>query len=98
MPIAFTLGLIGFLGFSYVAGLGPALGILGIEPFETTATYALSVVALFVLMGQFVSHTGLAEDAYRTVHKWVGHMPGGIAMATIGACAARLLPLFPTQV
>lgn len=88
MPIAFALGLVGFAGFGYVVGLGPALGILGMEPFETTATYALSVVALFVLMGQFISHTGLAEDAYGTVHKWVGHLPGGIAMATIGACAA----------
>jgi len=88
MPIAYALGLIGFAGYSYIAGLPAGLGILGLEPYETTATYALSVVALFVLMGQFVAHTGLSEDAYRAAHKWLGHLPGGIAMATIGACAA----------
>lgn len=88
MPIAFALGLVGFIGFGCVVGFQQSLAILGMTPFDTTSTYALSVVALFVLMGQFVSRTGLAEDAYSTVHKWMGHLPGGIAMATIGACAA----------
>ena len=61
--------------------------ILGISFYAGGTTYTLSVIPLFVLMGQFASHAGLSHQVYRAVERWIGHRRGGLAMATVGACA-----------
>ncbi|MFC1979478.1 TRAP transporter large permease [Chloroflexota bacterium] len=87
MPIAFAMMLIGFAGFSYLTGLGSGLSILGISSTSVAASYTLSVIPLFVLMGAFVSQSGLGRDIYYAIYRLMGHLPGGLAMATVGGCA-----------
>jgi len=85
--IAIVMGLVGFLGILYLSGLEPALSVLGAVPYSAFGNYGLSVVPLFILMGSFCYHAGLSRDLFDTVHKWLGHFRGGLAMATVGACA-----------
>lgn len=87
LPIGITMGLVGFIGFAYVAGLLSAFGVLKTVPFSTYASYSMSVVPLFLLMGSFAFFSGLSKDLYDAVHAWLGHLRGGLAMATVGACA-----------
>ncbi|MFH1487610.1 MAG: TRAP transporter large permease [Pseudomonadota bacterium] len=87
IPIGFGMALVGFLGFACLNGWVPALGLLKQVPFEMFAQYNLTVVPLFILMGAFAMTAGLSEDLYRLVNKWLGHLRGGLAMATVGACA-----------
>ena len=86
MPIGFSFLTAGSIGIALIRGLGPATNALGAAPFWQTSSYVLSAAALFILMGQFVSNAGLAEDIYDTGYKWFGSVSGGLAMATMVAC------------
>ncbi len=88
LPIAFSMAGIGFLGLIYFRGMDSALSCLGTIPYNTIAAYSLSVVPLFIIMGQFSFHSAISVDLYSTTYKWVGHIKGGLAMASIVACAA----------
>jgi C4-dicarboxylate transporter DctM subunit len=88
MPIGFAMALVGFVGFALITGWQGALTQLGAVPFSTVHSYILTVLPLFLLMGQFAFVSGLTEGAYYGMHKWLGRLPGGLAMATIGGCAA----------
>jgi C4-dicarboxylate transporter DctM subunit len=88
MPIGFAMALVGFVGFTIIADIGGALGLLGSVPYTTVATYALSIIPMFVLMGEFSFVSGMVTDAYKSAYSWLGHLPGGLAMATIGGCTA----------
>jgi C4-dicarboxylate transporter DctM subunit len=87
LSIGVGMALVGFLGFAVLVGLGPALGILKSVPYSTFSTYDLSVIPLFILMGSFAFASGLSEDLFNAVYKWIGHFRGGVAQATIVACA-----------
>jgi C4-dicarboxylate transporter DctM subunit len=87
IPIGPGMALVGFLGFLVLKGLDPALGLLKQVPYEIFAQQSLSVVPLFILMGAFAFAAGLSEDLYRVVYRWLGHLRGGLAIATVGACA-----------
>ncbi|MFH1488412.1 MAG: TRAP transporter large permease [Pseudomonadota bacterium] len=86
--IGVAMGVIGFLGIAYVSGWGAGLMVLKTVPFTTFSNYGLSVVPLFILMGIICFYAGISKDLYESVHKWLGHLRGGLAMATVGACAA----------
>ncbi len=86
--IGVAMALVGFLGFAYLGSLEGALSLLKVVPLRFIADYTLSVVPLFILMGVVTYEAGISEDLYRTAHKWLGQQPGGLAVATIGACAA----------
>jgi C4-dicarboxylate transporter DctM subunit len=86
MNIGFAMLAAGFFGFAMAVNLTAALGILKTVPFNTTANFSLSVIPLFVMMGQFAFHGGLSADLYQACYKWLGRMPGGLATATIAAC------------
>lgn len=88
MPIALAMGLVGFLGMAYVNGLKPGLHVMGTTPHTISSSYSMSVIPLFVLMGALCYHAGLSKELYFAVYRWIGHFPGGLAMATIGACAS----------
>jgi len=88
MQIGFSMALVGFLGFSVLTSFESSLSILGMEPFKTASSYGLTVIPLFILMGQFANYSGMGIEIYRTVYRWIGFLPGGLAMATIGACAS----------
>lgn len=87
MPIGPILALIGFIGFAYLVNMKASLGILSTSPFRTSSTHALSTIPLFVLMGMLCFHAELSKDIYTTIRNWVGKLPGGLAMSTVGGCA-----------
>jgi C4-dicarboxylate transporter DctM subunit len=88
MPVGFSLFTAGCTGIVFAGRLDVALNMIKLVPFSTTANYSMVVLPLFVLMGEFASCGGLSREAYNFMHKALGHMPGGLAMATIGGCAA----------
>jgi tripartite ATP-independent transporter DctM subunit len=83
MPVSFALMLTGMVGSAYVIGLQPALQLLAADTYRQLTSYALSVVPLFVLMGQITYRAGISERLYGTAYKWIGSLPGGIAATTI---------------
>lgn len=87
LPIGAGMALVGFLGFAAVVGFEPALGVLRTVPYTTFSEHSLSVIPLFLLMGSFAFQSGMSEDLFNAVYKWMGHFRGGVAMATIVACA-----------
>jgi tripartite ATP-independent transporter DctM subunit len=87
MQIGFAMAVIGFLGFALLNSFPSAFSVLGHEPFKTAGSYGLSVIPLFMLMGQFAFISRMGAEAYKTLYHWIGFLPGGLAMATIGACS-----------
>jgi C4-dicarboxylate transporter DctM subunit len=87
VPIAFSMGLVGFAGLWWMRGLGPSMASATTVVYETGFQYTLSVVPLFILMGNFVTRAGMSKELYRAAYTFVGHLKGGLAMATVIACA-----------
>ncbi|MFC1534684.1 TRAP transporter large permease [Thermodesulfobacteriota bacterium] len=87
MPVGFVMGVVGFLGFSYIRGLGPGLSIVAKDIFEIFSSYGLTVVPLFVFMGQLSFYSGISRRLYESAYVLLGSQKGGLAMATVGACA-----------
>src|SRR6185295_4440108 len=87
VPIAISMGLVGFLGVWWMRGLGPSMASATTVVYESGFNYTLSVVPLFILMGNFVSRAGMSKELYRAAYTLVGHLRGGLAMATVLACA-----------
>ncbi|MDA0369175.1 MAG: TRAP transporter large permease [Proteobacteria bacterium] len=87
VPIGVSMGLTGFVTIGYLIGFGPATGLFGAEGHEVVSSEGLAVVAVFILMGAFANLSGLAQDMYRLAYAFLGHMRGGLALATVGGCA-----------
>ncbi len=88
LPVAFSLAVSGFVGFALLRGLHAASSMLVLDVYETFASYSLVVIPLFVLMGQVSFHAGISRRLFNAAYKWFGHLPGGLAVSTVGACAA----------
>ncbi|WP_273205820.1 TRAP transporter large permease [Marinobacter subterrani] len=96
VPIAFAMGLVGFFGFAFLMGLDlnnimdfrwrGALSMASYRVISTVQNYGLSVIPLFVLMGNLVTRSGLAQELYRVSNAFLGHRKGGLSMATVVAC------------
>jgi len=87
MPVAFAMAFVGFVGFAYLTGPGPALSILAQDIFEQFSSYPLSVIPMFILMGTFAFASGISRRLYETTYTWIGQFRGGLTMATVFACA-----------
>ncbi len=87
IPVGFVMAIVGFLGFGLLTSWGAALNLLARDFFSVLGSYNLTVIPLFVLMGQVAYHTGISGRLFNAAHKFLGHLPGGLAIATIGACA-----------
>lgn len=87
MPIAFALMVVGFLGISYLASIQAALPILARTTYAVASYYPYTVIPLFIVMGGFATSSGLTREMYGTFDKWLRRLPGGLGIATIGACA-----------
>ena len=87
IPIAFAMAIVGVGGFAIVRGIDPALSLAGQVARDTVLTSELSVVPLFILMGSLVTRAGMSHELFRAAHTILGHLRGGLAMATIMACA-----------
>ncbi|MGX1308703.1 tripartite ATP-independent transporter DctM subunit [Amorphus suaedae] len=86
VPIAVAMGLVGAVGLSLIIGVQGGMAIVGQSLYDTSLSYSLSVVPLFILMGNFVTRAGLSDELYAACHAWLGARPGGLAMATAVAC------------
>ena len=86
VPIAFAMGLVGFAGFGLTVGWSPSMAMAVNVTYETGLAYSLSVVPLFILMGNFVRQAGLSDELYAASYAFLGHRRGGLAMATVVAC------------
>lgn len=87
IPVGFAMAVIGLAGYGMVVGTGPALSMLGGEVWSVFSSYGLTVIPFFILMGQICFYSGVNERLYRAVYAWFGHIEGGIAIATVLACA-----------
>ncbi len=87
VPIALSMGLVGFAGLWWMKGVNPAMASVTTVVYESGFQYTLSVVPLFILMGNFVTRAGMSRELYRAAYTFVGHLRGGLAMATVLACA-----------
>jgi tripartite ATP-independent transporter DctM subunit len=92
IELGFAMALVGFLGFAYTNGFDAAANLLARDLFEVITNYGYSVFPLFILMGQIGFNGGIAARLYNSAHKFVGHIPGGLAMATVlGATAFKTI-------
>ena len=87
MPVAFAMIFTGVLGFSLIVSPHAAFSMVVSDIFSTFSSYNLTVIPLFVFMGQVAFHAGISKRLFRSAYAWIGHFPGGLAMATVGACA-----------
>src|SRR6059058_2079795 len=89
LPIALAMGVVGIVGYAYMRdwSWGAAFATAQTKIYETGRNYTLSVVPLFILMGNFVTRAGMSQELFRTAYAFIGHLRGGLAMATIVGCA-----------
>lgn len=86
VPIGVAMIVAGVAGFMAISGFEPGLALLGSVPYETFINTSYAVVALFVLMGNFAFKSGISDDLFMAVRKWMGSLKGGLALATVAAC------------
>ena len=87
VPLAFAMGFVGYCGLGLMRGWGPTAASAAQVVYDTGFAYTLSVVPLFILMGNFVARAGLAQELFRAAYAFIGHFRGGLAHATVLACA-----------
>jgi tripartite ATP-independent transporter DctM subunit len=86
VPVGMAMGLVGVTGFSYIVGAGPALKAVGHTSMRTVTDYTFGVIPMFLLMGAFVTNSGMSRELFRAANSFVGHLRGGLGIATIVAC------------
>jgi C4-dicarboxylate transporter DctM subunit len=90
IELGFGMAIVGFVGFSIIVSLDSALNLLATDIIETFSSYSLTVIPLFILMGQIASNAGIARRLFDVAYKFIGRVPGGLAVATvIGATAFK---------
>jgi C4-dicarboxylate transporter DctM subunit len=89
LPIALSMGVVGIVGYAYMRDWNWAVAFATAQTkvYETGRNYTLTVVPLFILMGNFVTRAGMSQELFRTAYAFIGHLRGGLAMATIVGCA-----------
>jgi len=86
VPIGMAMGLVGVTGFGYIVGGVPALKMVGQTSMRTVTDYTFGVIPMFLLMGAFVSNSGMSRELFRAANGFLGHLRGGLGIATIAAC------------
>jgi len=87
IPIAVCMASVGLVGYAVLCGTHKALVMVGMVPYSTVASYVLSVLPVYLLLGEFADVSGLMRDSYRAANTWLGNLPGGLAMASISGAA-----------
>jgi len=88
LELAFAMGIIGIVGFAWLVNWKAAMGLMANDFFDALASYSLTVIPLFVLMGQIAFNAGIAKRLFDCAHKFLGHIPGGLAIATVAGATA----------
>jgi len=86
VPVGMAMGLVGVTGFGYIVGSGPALKMVGQTSMRTVTDFNFAVVPMFLLMGAFASTSGMSRELFRAGNAFLGHLRGGLGIATIAAC------------
>src|SRR6187455_3791369 len=86
VPVGMAMGLVGVTGFGYMVGSGPALKMVGQTSMRTVTDWNFAVVPLFLLMGSFATTSGMSRELFRAGNAFLGHLRGGLGIATIAAC------------
>src|SRR6202795_216828 len=86
VPVGMAMGLVGVSGFAYLVGGGPALKLIGQTSMRTVTDYTFGVIPMFLLMGAFVTTSGMSRELSRAANGFVGHLRGGLGIATVAAC------------
>jgi tripartite ATP-independent transporter DctM subunit len=88
MPIGLGMGVTGFLGMIVAYNrLWPSLSMLGMSSYDTAGSYMMTVVPMFILMGEFAYRSGISQDLFDTANKWLSRLPGGLAISAVAGCA-----------
>src|SRR4026209_630909 len=89
LPMALAMGIIGIVGYAYMRDWSwtAAFATAQTKIYESGRNYTLAVIPLFILMGNFVTRAGMSRELFRTAYAFIGHLRGGLAMATIVGCA-----------
>src|SRR5213592_2743125 len=87
VPVGMAMGLVGVCGFSYLVSGSAALKMVGQTSMRTVTDYTFGVIPMFLLMGAFVSNSGMSRELFRAANSFVGHFRGGLGIATIASCA-----------
>src|SRR6202035_1441668 len=87
VPVGMAMGLVGVSGFAYIVGGTAALKSVGLTSMRTVTDYTFGVIPMFLLMGAFVSNSGMSRELFRAANGFVGHWRGGLGIATGAACA-----------
>src|ERR1700716_4406136 len=85
VPVGMAMGLVGVTGFGYLNGCCPALKLVGQTLMRTVTDYTFGVIPMFLLMGAFVSNSGMSRELFRAANAFLGHLKGGLGIATIAA-------------
>ncbi len=88
IELGFAMALVGFLGFAVLISTKAALNLLAKDFFDVFSSYGFTVIPLFVLMGQVAFNAGIAKRLFNTAYRFIGHVPGGMAMATVAGATA----------
>ncbi|MFM9925947.1 TRAP transporter permease [Variovorax sp. H27-G14] len=86
VPVGMAMGLVGVVGYSYLVGPGPALKLVGQTSMRTVTDYTFGVIPMFMLMGAIVSVSGVSRELFKAANSMIGHMRGGLGVATVVAC------------
>ena len=86
VPVGMAMGLVGVTGFGWIVGSGPALKMIGQTSMRTVTDYNFGVIPMFLLMGAFVSNSGMSRELFRAANSFLGHLRGGLGIATVAAC------------
>lgn len=87
IPVGFVMAFMGFFGLVYAISWDAALGMIGTDLWQTFSSYGLTVIPMFILMGQICFYSQVNERLYNAAYKWFGHIKGGLAITTVMACA-----------
>jgi tripartite ATP-independent transporter DctM subunit len=87
VPVGMAMGLVGTVGFGYIVGGVPALKMVAQTSMRTVTDYTFGVIPMFLLMGAFVSNSGMSRELFRAANSFLGHLRGGLGIATIAACS-----------
>ncbi len=88
MPVAYAMGVVGFLGYSYLTNLNAGLKLISRDLYSVFSSYGLTLIPLFIFMGYVAFYSGISSRLYDVAYKFLGRVRGGLAMATVAACAA----------
>ena len=86
VPVGMAMGLVGVSGYAYLTGGAPALKLVGLTSMRTVTDYQFGVIPMFLLMGAFVSHSGVSRELFRAANTFIGHRRGGLGLATVLSC------------